>query len=137
MTQYIEDRKESGLLSRMPQHTGDRKETGHLTHAPQRIEDRRKNGDRRKSPRLAASGVVEITFAAPVPVTIHCALVETSAAGFRAAHDSKALEPGLIVSYRRRGARGDARVIWTHILEGRRVSGFKIIGGAHSLPPAV
>ena len=95
---------------------------------PQFIKDRRKNRDRRGSPREEGSGVVEITFTAPAAVTIQGVLVETSAAGFRVSHDSKALEPGLIVSYRCEGARGNARVIWTLIEDGRRVSGFQVIG---------
>jgi hypothetical protein len=93
---------------------------------PQFISDRRKNRERRAAPRKADSGVLEISFEAPIPTTVSALLIEASATGFRAAHDSKALEPGLSVSYKREGISGDARVIWTHILEGRRVSGFMV-----------
>ena len=91
------------------------------------IGDRRKRRDRRGTTREADSGVLELSFSAPVPGTIQAALVESSATGFRASYDAKALEPGLQVRYRRDGASGDARVIWTHMLDGRRVSGFLLL----------
>lgn len=89
--------------------------------------DRRKNRDRRGAPREEGLGVVELSFSEPAPVTIEAALIENSATGFRASYDAKSLQPGLEVLYRRDGARGQARVIWTHVLEGRRVSGFLIL----------
>lgn len=90
------------------------------------IGDRRKNRDRRVAPREPQSGALEISFEAPVSTTIPASLVETSSTGFRALHDSTALEPGLEVSFKREGASGQARVIWTHVLDGRRVSGFLV-----------
>jgi hypothetical protein len=51
-------------------------------------------------------------------------MIESSATGFRAAHDSKALEPGLSVRFQSAFTSGHARIIWTHILHGQRVSGF-------------
>ena len=89
--------------------------------------DRRKNRDRRGAPRKEGLGVVEISISQPVAVIIQAALVENSATGFRAEYDAKSLEPGLEVAYRHDGMRGQARVIWTHVLEGRRVSGFLIL----------
>jgi len=94
---------------------------------PEFIQDRRKHRDRRESPREAADGTVEISFSAPALTVVKGVLVETSASGFRASHDCEALEPGLEVQYLRTGSRGSARVIWTHVLEGRRVSGFLVI----------
>jgi len=94
---------------------------------PQFIGDRRKNRDRRGAPRDALHGVVEISFDIPVPMTIQANLVETSVTGFRASHDSKAIEPGLAVRYKLVGASGEARVIWTQLLEGHRVSGFLVV----------
>lgn len=94
---------------------------------PQFIGDRRKNRDRRGAPREAERGVVEISFDTPVPMTIQANLVETSAIGFRALHDSKAIEPGLVVRYKRVGASGEARVVWTQLLQGRCVSGFLVV----------
>jgi hypothetical protein len=86
--------------------------------------DRRKNGDRRRAPRTLASGRVTISFENPTRATIEAEWIETSATGFRLAHESDALEPGLEISYESTQHRGRARVIWTHVLEGRRVSGF-------------
>jgi hypothetical protein len=83
--------------------------------------------DRRKEGRSPGSGAVEISFADPNPVRIEAELVENSSRGFRARHDSKALAPGLEVRYVRKGSSGRARVIWTHVLEGRCVSGFLIV----------
>ncbi len=101
------------------------------------IGDRRRNRDRREAPRIAHAGELEISFDTPVPTTVPALLVETSSTGFRASHDSKALEPGLEVSFKREGVAGQARVIWTHVLQGRRVSGFLIIGKAedYRTPP--
>lgn len=91
---------------------------------PQFVPEKR---ERRVAPRIARSGMVEIAFAAPVPMTIQAALIETSSSGFRASHDSKAVEAGLAVRYKWDGESGEARVIWTHVLEGRRVSGFLVL----------
>ena len=86
--------------------------------------DRRKTRDRRKAARTVASGHIEILFEDPAPALVDAEMIESSAAGFRAAHDSEALEPGLLVRYQESAASGTARVIWTHVLHGRRVSGF-------------
>ncbi len=93
------------------------------------IADRRKNRDRRVAVRTPANGAVELSFDFPVPTVIAAELVETSATGFRAVHDSKALEAGLEVCYRRPDGSGRARVIWTHVLDGQRVSGFMVLAG--------
>jgi len=92
-----------------------------------RFRSDRRRGERRAAPRHAESGAIEISFAAPVPITIEAELIETSTTGFRASHDSKDLEPGLEVRYQSDRGSGKARVIWTHVLEGRRVSGFLIV----------
>jgi hypothetical protein len=89
--------------------------------------DSKRNPDRRTEERLPLSGAIEISFDDPNPVTIDGELVEVSERGFRVRHDSKALAAGLEVGYRRTGASGRARVIWTHILEGRCVSGFLVL----------
>lgn len=93
--------------------------------------DRRKNRDRRVAARIPAHGGVEISFDFPLPTAITAELIETSETGFRAVHDSKALEPGLEVCYQRPSASGCARVIWTHVLNGRRVSGFMVLVAGH------
>ncbi len=90
------------------------------------IPDRRKNRDRRAFPRAAASGSLEITIEVPVRMVVQAEMIESSEGGFRAVHDSSLLEPGLTVSYKGKSSSGQARIIWTHVLEGRRVSGFVI-----------
>lgn len=92
--------------------------------------DRRKSRDRRMAPRAAASGNVEISFDQPVPTLIKAELIETSRLGFRALHNSQALEPGLEVSYRGPGMSGRARIIWTHVSSAGRVSGFLVLSNS-------
>lgn len=71
---------------------------------------------------------MEITFGDFAPAHLEAELVETSAKGFRAAHDSKTLEPGLEVMCKRGASDAfRARVIWTHVLGDRRVSGFLVL----------
>lgn len=86
--------------------------------------DRRKNRDRRAAVRTVASGHVEISVDIPMPSVIDAELIESSATGFRASHDSNALEPGLNVRFQSPLMSGYARIIWTHVLHGQRVSGF-------------
>jgi hypothetical protein len=88
--------------------------------------------ERRKEQRLPESGPIEIRFEDPTAVTVEGTLVETSSRGFRVAHNSKALTPGLEVTFSRADLAGSARVIWTHVLEGRRVSGFVLTGSGSS-----
>ncbi|MGJ5816033.1 hypothetical protein [Paludibaculum fermentans] len=79
--------------------------------------------NRRQSPRSPASGAVQLSFEDPLPITVEAQLQETSQQGFRISHSSRQLVPGLEVLLRRDGATHRARVIWTHILDGRLVSG--------------
>ncbi len=85
------------------------------------------NTERRRDQRSPQSGAIEIFFEDPRPVKVSADLIEISERGFRAAHDEKALAPGLQVEFKRGDAQQRARVIWTHILEGRCVSGFLIL----------
>ena len=89
--------------------------------------ERRTIHDRRKSPRNGTSGRVLISITDPVRSTVEAELVETSEMGFRISHGSKELVPGIVVEYSASHASGRARVIWTHVLEGRHVSGFMIV----------
>lgn len=82
--------------------------------------------DRRKEARLPHSGAIEISLDDPTALTVHGELLEISERGFRAAHDAKALTAGLEIHYKGEGSSGRARVIWTHVLDGRCVSGFLI-----------
>jgi hypothetical protein len=56
-------------------------------------------------------------------MTVPAELVETSETGFRIAHKCKELIPGLEVRLRRNQSTQRARIVWTHLLDGRRVSG--------------
>jgi len=89
--------------------------------------DGRQNGERRATARIAAEGTLKISFENPSATTIEAQWIESSATGFRAAHSSKALEPGLEVSYESARGSGRARVIWTHVLDSHRVSGFLLL----------
>jgi hypothetical protein len=83
--------------------------------------------DRRTAPRLPCAGNVEITFQDPVATTIQAELVENSSVGFRAVHGCKELSAGLEVQYFRNAHSGRARVMWTHLRDGQRISGFLIL----------
>src|ERR1700729_2699991 len=90
--------------------------------------DTRPMKDRRSAPRTASSGRMEILLDGPAPERVEAKLIESSSIGFRAEHDSRTLEPGLEVLCRIDGAEPlQARVIWTHVLDGRRVSGFLLV----------
>ena len=89
--------------------------------------DTNPKSERRREERLPRSGTIHIAFADPNPVTVEAELIEVSERGFRAAHDSRLLAPGLEVEYRRTGGSGRARVIWTHVLDERCVSGFLVL----------
>ena len=88
------------------------------------IPNRRSGRDRRIAERQPASGSVELIFENPTPMAVAAELVDTSATGFRALHACSALEVGVEVEYRRSGAAGRARVVWTQITQDRRISGF-------------
>ncbi len=79
--------------------------------------------ERRRATRIPASGRVEVSFKDPTLVTVEAELAETSATGFRIVHQSQALISGLEISLHRDKDTRRARVVWTHVLEGRRVSG--------------
>jgi hypothetical protein len=84
--------------------------------------------ERRTARRTPFSGRLEIMLVDPAPQRVEAELIEISSMGFRAAHDSSTLEPGLEVLCKLDGADTvRARVIWTHVLGGRRVSGFLLV----------
>jgi hypothetical protein len=86
------------------------------------------NPDRRKAPRSPSKGRLAIRFDDPAPERVEAELIESSSIGFRAAHDSKTLEAGLEVLCNFDGAKAvRARVIWTHVLGTRRISGFLLV----------
>jgi len=81
------------------------------------------DAERRRATRLPASGWVAISYSDPTAVTVQAELIEASATGFRIAHESKDLVAGLEVEMKRDQTVRKARIVWTHLLEGRRVSG--------------
>ena len=83
--------------------------------------------ERRRVPRSPGSGRLKLQFENPVPAEVTAELIEVSSMGFRAAHDCASLDPGIEVTYQRDGGSGRARVIWTHVLDGRRMSGFLLL----------
>ena len=89
--------------------------------------DATRKPDRRQEERLPQSGAIDISFDDPTPVKVKAELIEVSDRGFRATHAAKGLTPGLEVKFSREGASGRARVIWTHVLDGRCTSGFLIL----------
>lgn len=91
------------------------------------MEDRRKNRDRRKAPRSAKSGSVMISVSEPLETTVEAELIETSDMGFRISHKSRDLVPAVVVQYSAAHVSGKARVIWTHVREGRYISGLMIL----------
>ena len=83
--------------------------------------------ERRRSARARAAGRVEVLFENPLPVLVPAELLETSAQGFRLSHNSKDLTTGLDVVVRQAGSSRHAKVIWTHLRDGRWVSGFLLL----------
>ncbi len=83
--------------------------------------------ERRRTPRAAAAGAVKLAFHDPFHVVVMGELVDRNEGGFRVKHDSKRLAAGVEVQYSFRGQAGRARVVWTHVLEGQRVSGLVIL----------
>jgi hypothetical protein len=82
-----------------------------------------RTSERRQVPRFSASGRVEISFEDGVRTIVEAELRETSARGFRISHESRQLVPGLEVFLETEGASKRARVIWTHIQDGCKISG--------------
>lgn len=79
--------------------------------------------ERRRFARFPTSGRVEISFEDPTSVTVEAEMEEKSATGFRIAHKSDDLVPGLELCLHCDGVTKRARVVWTHLLNGRRISG--------------
>ena len=82
--------------------------------------------ERRKEPRQAASGWVELLVDGPEPCLVVGELVDRSAHGFRAEHKSNLLVTGMEVTFRSQDRDGRARVMWTRIDGARHMSGFLI-----------
>jgi hypothetical protein len=80
----------------------------------------------RREPRKAAEGSVLVEFRNPQKREVEGRLVDLSAGGFRMAHSSIELIPGMLVKFSHSSAKGSARVVWNRILENRVETGFLI-----------
>jgi hypothetical protein len=85
------------------------------------------SAERRQEPRHAAAGTITILFADPIPTIVEGHVVDASSNGFRLAHTSGALVAGLNVDLRYEGKQYQARIIWTHIQNGHRLSGCMLL----------
>ena len=83
--------------------------------------------ERRIAPRLPRTGGVELSYSDPLPSKVRAELIESSSSGFRAAHESARLVPGIEVQFSFAEKSGRARVIWTHVLQDHRISGFMLL----------
>lgn len=85
--------------------------------------------ERRREPRLPASGSVKLDLIEPGPArTVEGRLVDASPSGFRAAHAYAGLTSGQEVRFELPGRRGRARVAWTRVSESGVESGFFVLG---------
>lgn len=88
--------------------------------------------EQRRESRSAAAGEVRFSFSELGPGLgtreVRGRLMDVSTSGFRAQHDCSALTAGQVVQFRFiRRTHGQARVVWTRILEGCVETGFLII----------
>jgi len=88
--------------------------------------------EQRREPRSAAAGEVRFSFSELGPGLgtreVRGRLMDVSNSGFRAQHDCSALTAGQIVQFRLiPRTRGQARVVWTRIVDGCVESGFVIL----------
>ena len=88
--------------------------------------------EQRREPRNAAAGEVRFSFNELGPGLgtreVKGRLMDVSASGFRAQHDCSALTAGQVVQFRFvPRTRGEARVVWTRILDGCVETGFLIL----------
>ena len=87
----------------------------------------RMNDERRREKRNPTNGEVSLLLEDPEPLVIRGRLFDSSANGFRAAHDRTALCAGQEVGFRHATAQGRARVVWNRILAEHVESGFLVL----------
>lgn len=80
----------------------------------------------RREPRRQAEGSVVVEYRNPQKQHVEGRLVDLSESGFRMAHESTELIPGMVVKFQHAVAKGSARVVWNRILENRVETGFLI-----------
>ena len=84
--------------------------------------------DRRREPRAAARGEVELFLDHASGDSVVARLLDVSANGFRAAHDCADLHTGLEVEFQHPHGSGRARIMWNRVVEGRWETGFFVCG---------
>ena len=85
------------------------------------------NEDRRREPRIPATGQLSVFLEDPVTQEIRGELVDISRGGFRAAHDYPGFHSGQQVRFRHPMSEGRARVIWNRITSARVETGFLVM----------
>lgn len=83
--------------------------------------------ERRRHPRVPASGPIQLHGEDPLPFRVDGELVDVSEGGFRLAHRHATLHPGQEVRFEHPGGQGWARVMWTCVSPGRVESGCMIL----------
>jgi hypothetical protein len=97
------------------------------TSATMSKSETRQRVDQRRERRRAAVGEVIFHFG-ETPKEVRARLIDRSATGFRAEHDSSDLACGQMVEFRFRACpKRIARVVWTRIAGGRVETGFLIL----------
>ncbi len=84
-------------------------------------------GERRREPRYALNGPVEMRVDEPVTRFFRGELVDWSQSGFRVSHHNTELHTGQSIRFRHPRGSGLAKVMWTRILAGQIESGFLVL----------
>ena len=85
--------------------------------------------ERRIAPRRAEDGEVRLRPEMPGGNEVVGRLVDVSDSGFRCKHDCVSLSSGEKVRFSLAQRVGEARVVWTRILDGAAESGLTIVAG--------
>jgi hypothetical protein len=84
-------------------------------------------GERRGEPRIGTQGEITLLLRDTSPVPIPAQLMDISSSGFRVSHHYSGLSSGQVVEFRHRRAAGEARVMWSRILQTHVESGFLVL----------
>ena len=80
--------------------------------------------ERRREPRITASGEVTLYLDQPVMLEITAQLLDISSSGFRAKHMYPALQNGMLIQVRIEDVESTALVVWNRILDEYVETGF-------------
>jgi hypothetical protein len=83
--------------------------------------------ERRREPRVSASGNVELYLDGQTSKQVRGRLLDISSHGFRAAHTCSSLTPGQEVRFQHHDGGGSARVMWIRVLSTRVETGFLLL----------